>query len=103
MEKTNKTVNFVILFIITKKSRDKQRKWDFVGVMKDKELKLEDVKTSHTLGWVSYLLLKFLHIDYTEEVVILFEVQLLKPRNLSVHEREECEHGKGVVVYDTLL
>jgi hypothetical protein len=36
--------------------------------MKDKELTLEDVKT----------------IDSTEEVVSLFEVELKKPRNLSV-------------------
>ncbi len=40
--------------IITEKTRTTERKWDGVGVMKDKELKLEDVKTPHTLGWVSY-------------------------------------------------
>ncbi len=28
--------------------------WDDVGVMKDKEMKFEDVKTPHSLGWVSY-------------------------------------------------
>ena len=33
-----------MLFIITEKARAKERKWDGVGVMKDKELKLEDVK-----------------------------------------------------------
>ena len=32
------------LFIITEKSRDRERKWDGVGVMKDKEMKLEEVK-----------------------------------------------------------
>ena len=37
-------------------------------------------------------LVKFLDIDSTEEVVILFEVELQKPRNLSVHESEEYEH-----------
>ena len=37
------------LFIITEKSRVKERKWDGVGVMKDKELKSEDVKDPHTL------------------------------------------------------
>ena len=51
--------------------------------MKDKELKLEDVKTPHTLGWSSYILLvKFVSIDSDEEVVNLFEVELQKPRNL---------------------
>ncbi len=40
----------IMLFIITEKSRATERKWDGVGVMKDKERKLEDVKTpSHTL------------------------------------------------------
>ena len=39
-----------ILYIITDKTRDKERKLDGVGVMKDKELKLEDVKVPHTLG-----------------------------------------------------
>ena len=82
-----------ILFIITKKSIGKERKCDGVSVMKDKDVKVEDVKVPHTLGWVSYkLLVKFLYIDSTEEVVSLFEVELLKPRNLSVHESEECEN-----------
>ncbi len=72
--------------------------------MKDKELKLEDVKTPHTLGWVSYILLvKFLYIDSTEEVVSLFEMEFQKPRSLSAHESEECEDGEGVGVYPTLL
>ena len=72
--------------------------------MKDKELNLEDVKTPHTLGWASYILLvKFVDIDSVEEVVILFEVEIQKQRNLSVHESEECDHGEGVGVYDTLL
>jgi hypothetical protein len=44
----------VCLFIITEKVRVKESKWDGVGVMKDKELKLEDVKAPHTLGWASY-------------------------------------------------
>ena len=39
-----------------------ERKWHGVGVMKDKEMKLEYVKDLHTLGWSSYILLvKFLH------------------------------------------
>ena len=67
--------------------------------MKDKVLKFEDVKTPHTLGWVSYIL--FLYIDSSEEVVSLFEVEFQKPRNLSVHESEECDHGEGVGVYTT--
>ena len=39
-----------MLCIITEKMRTKERKWDGVGVMKDKDLKLEDVKDpSHTM------------------------------------------------------
>ena len=58
-------------------------------VMKDKELNLEDVKDPHTLGWVSYILLvQFLYIDSTEEVVSLFEVRL---QRLWVDMREECD------------
>jgi hypothetical protein len=38
------------LFIITEKKRAKVRKSDGVGVMKDKEMKIEDVKAPHTLG-----------------------------------------------------
>ena len=44
--------------------------------MKDKELKVEDVKV---------------------------EVDLQKPRNLSVHESWEGEDGEGVGLYSTLL
>ena len=44
-----------------------------------------------------------LYIDSPEEVVNLFEVELQKPRNLSAHASEECEHGEGVGVYATLL
>jgi hypothetical protein len=72
--------------------------------MKDKELKLEDVKDPHTLGWVSYILLvKFVDVDSSEECISLLEIELQKPRNLSPHESEESEHGEGVGVYDTLL
>ena len=49
------------------------------------------------------LLVKFVDIDSTEEVVDLIEIDLQKPRNLSAHESEECEHGEGVGVYATLL
>ena len=49
------------------------------------------------------LLVKFVDIDSTDEVASLFEVDLQKPRNLSAHESEECEHGEGVGVYGTLL
>ena len=39
----------MLWFIITEKARPKERKYG-VGVMKDKELKLEDVKAPRTLG-----------------------------------------------------
>jgi hypothetical protein len=42
-------------------------------------------------------------IDSAEEVVSLFEVELYEPRNLSAHESEECDNGKGVGVYFALL
>ncbi len=48
-------------------------------------------------------MIKFLYIDSTKEVVRFFDVELEKPRNLSVHESEEYEHGEGVGVYVTLL
>ncbi len=65
-------------------------------------MKLEDVKVPHTLGWSSYILLKFLYIDSTEEVVNLYEVEVQKRRNLSVHESEESDHGEGVGVMSRL-
>ena len=38
------------MFIIREKTRAKERKLDGVGVMKDKEMKFEDVKApSHTM------------------------------------------------------
>ena len=48
------------LFIVTEKTRDTERKWYGVGVMKDKELKIEDVKDPHTLGWTSYILFEYI-------------------------------------------
>ena len=65
--------------------------------MKDKDLKIEDVNSPHTL------LIVLLYTDSTEEVVRLLKVDLQKPRNLNSHESEECEYGEGVDVYDTLL
>ena len=49
--------------------------------VKEKEMKVEDVKTPHTLGGVSYVL--FLYI---EKVVSLLEVEFQKPRNLSEND-----------------
>jgi hypothetical protein len=45
---------------------------------------------------------RLLYIDSSEEVVILFEVELQKPRNLSASESEGCGNGEGVGVYATL-
>ena len=59
------------------------------------------IALGHRVAYI--LLVKFLYIDSAEEVVSLFEVELQKPRNLSAHESEECEHGEGVGVYATLL
>ena len=46
--------------------------------MKDKELKLEEVKAPHTLGGASYIL--SLYINSAKEVVSHLEVELYKPR-----------------------
>ena len=46
--------------------------------MKDKELKLEEVKTPHTLGGASYIL--SLYMNSVKEVVSHLEVELYKPR-----------------------
>ena len=62
--------------------------------MKDKEMRLEDVKAPHTLGWASSIL--FEYIDPTEVRAdnSLAEVELRKPRNLFVCVREEREDGE---------
>ena len=39
---------YVLFMIITEKSRNRERRWKGVGVMKDKELKVEDVKSPHS-------------------------------------------------------
>ena len=50
--------------------------------MKDKELKLEEVKAPHTLGGASYILI--ICINSAKEVVSHFEVDLCKPRSISL-------------------
>jgi hypothetical protein len=52
--------------------------------MKDKELKLEEVKVPHTLGGSSYMLILILYINSTKEVVSHLEVELYKPRIISL-------------------
>ena len=64
--------------------------------MKDEEMKLEDVKTPHTLVWASYTLLKFLNSVYDT----LLQSDTLKPWG---RENEECEYGEGKDVYGTLF
>ena len=48
--------------------------------MKDKEMKIEEVKSPHTLGGASYILTLILYINSTKEVVSHLEVGLYKPR-----------------------
>ena len=60
-------------------------------------MKLEEVKTPHTLGGASYIL--FEYIDPTEvgadiNLTMSAEVELRKPRNLFVCVREEPEDGE---------
>ena len=55
----------------------KTKKLDGVGVMMDKELKLEEVKAPHTLGGASYIII--LYINSAKEVVSHLEVKWYKP------------------------
>ena len=48
------------LFIIKEKAKARERRWDGVGVMKDKKLKLEDVEDPHTLGGAWYILFEYI-------------------------------------------
>ena len=66
----------VVLFIITEKGRGKERKWDGVGVMKDKEMKLEDVKVPHTLGWASSIIFEYIDPVEVRADSSLAEVEL---------------------------
>ena len=50
--------------------------------MKDKEMKLEKVKDTLTLGGTSYILL--LYINSVKDVVSHLEVELYKPRRFSL-------------------
>jgi len=49
--------------------------------MKDKELKLEDVKAPHTLGCASYILFEYIDPAEVGADITLAEVELRKPRN----------------------
>ena len=40
--------------------RARDRKCDGAGVMKDKELKFEDIEAPHTLGGASYILFRYI-------------------------------------------
>jgi hypothetical protein len=70
------------LFIITEKARDRERKRGGVGVMKDKELKLEEVNVPHTLGGASYILI--LYLNSVKEIVSHLEVEMYKLRIISL-------------------
>jgi hypothetical protein len=62
--------------------------------MKDKDLKFEDVKAPHTLGWASYILFEYIDPSEVGADISLAEVWLRKPRNLFVCVNEECEDGE---------
>ena len=72
------------MFIITEKARDRERKRGGVGVMKDKELKLEEVNVPHTLGGASYILI--LYLNSVKEIVSHLEVEMYKLRIISLAE-----------------
>ncbi len=55
--------------------------------MKNKDMKLEDVKSPHTLGGASYILI--LYINSVKEVVSHLEVELYKPRILSLVSKRD--------------
>ena len=54
--------------------------------MKDKELKLEEVRAPHTLGGASYILILILYINSAQGVVSHLEVELYKTRSISLAE-----------------
>ena len=66
------------MFIITEKERVR-------GVMKDKELKFEEVKAPHTLGGPLNIL--NVYINSVKEVVRPLEVELYKQRRCGFRQR----------------
>ena len=48
------------------------------------------------MDWVEYHTHDFYTSIPSKKSLSLFEVDLEKPRNLSGHESEECDHGEGV-------
>ena len=89
----SKCLTYTGLFMKTKKTRGKERKWDGVGVMKDKDLKVEDDKDPHTMGWGFFNLLMRI-IDTTKVSIHRFHRRSRKPlwgRVTRVAETEEPE------------
>ena len=97
------TDEVMLLFIVTERTRTRERKWDGVGVMKDKEMKLEEVKGPHTLGWANILLCRQMsdilqsngHSGTGTSPGVWFRN---KPTDLSACVSEEREHEGDVVV-----
>ncbi len=69
--------------------------------MKDKELKVEDVKDPHTLGWGSYIL--FEYIDPTEvgEDIRLYEFVYYESIKRDLNKRLEFDQSDGGRVEET--
>ena len=78
------TLGLTVLFIIKEKAKVRERRWDGVGVMKDKKLKLEDVEVPHTLGEAWYILFEYIDPTEVRSDINLAEVEFRKPRTLLV-------------------
>jgi hypothetical protein len=57
-----------MVFIITDKAKSSRGGVKGVGVMKDEELKLEEIETSHTLGGYGKVQMLFCQIHYSHYV-----------------------------------
>ena len=86
-----------LLFIIKEnvKTWVRERRWDGVGIMKDKEMKLDDVECPHTLCGSWYILFEYIDPVEVGPDIRLVEVKLRKLRNLFVCVSEEREDGGG--------
>ena len=64
--------------------------------MKDKDMKLEDVKYPNILGGSPYILI--LYISSNKEVVSHLEVELYKPRIISLARIQEQKPNLSIVL-----
>ena len=111
MSETRSTKETLLLFIITEKTRTRERKWDGVGVMKDKEMKFEESRTlTHWVEQIYYSTVRYTKDkssrDTKEQTRDLGFGYVINQRTWvcqSACVNEERGYGEGGVVYPTLL